>query len=150
MRFFNFTQHGTVTSDALGTPFAAFALGALSAFACTGLFADAADLVEKGMAIYPERGGGMRSEEMHTRTMNVDVAALFRQVLALRMSWRAGHLPYIIHAVFPYANAWTLGYFSHRTSESSSQGTGNTTRAGSTTRAASRKARSFIGAFTSI
>ena len=47
-----FHQHGTVTSDALGTPFAAFALGVLSAFACNGLFAEAADLVEKGMAIY--------------------------------------------------------------------------------------------------
>ena len=46
------TQHGTVTSDALGTPFAAFALGVLSAFACNGLFAEAADLNEKGMAIY--------------------------------------------------------------------------------------------------
>ena len=49
--FENFTQHCTVTSDALGTPpFAAFALGVLSAFACNGLFADAADLVENGMA----------------------------------------------------------------------------------------------------
>lgn len=58
--FENFTQHGTVTSDALGTPFAAFALGVLSAFACNGLFAEAADLVEKAWLSICLRGGRLQ------------------------------------------------------------------------------------------
>ena len=52
----SFAQAGTVTSDALGTPFATFAPdGAAAAVAWIGLFADAADLVENGMAIYLPR-----------------------------------------------------------------------------------------------
>ena len=48
----SFALAGTVMSDALGTPFATFAPGgAAAAVAWTGLFAEAADLVEKGMAI---------------------------------------------------------------------------------------------------
>ena len=49
----SFALAGTVTSDALGTPpFATFAPGgAAAAVAWIGLFAEAADLVEKGMAI---------------------------------------------------------------------------------------------------
>jgi hypothetical protein len=48
----SFALAGTVTSDALGTPFATFAPGgAVAAVAWIGLFAEAADLVEKGMAI---------------------------------------------------------------------------------------------------
>ena len=47
-----FALAGTVTSDALGMPFATFAPGgAAAAVAWIGLFAEAADLVEKGMAI---------------------------------------------------------------------------------------------------
>ena len=48
----SFALAGTVTSDALGTPFATFAPGgAVAAVAWMGLFAEAAGLVEKGMAI---------------------------------------------------------------------------------------------------
>ena len=48
----SFALVGTVTSDALGRPFATFAPGgAAAAVAWIGLFAEAADLVENGMAI---------------------------------------------------------------------------------------------------
>ena len=49
----SFALAGTVTSDALGTPlFATFAPGeTAAAVAWIGLFAEAADLIKKGIAI---------------------------------------------------------------------------------------------------
>ena len=53
----------------------------------------------------------MRSEEMHARTMSVDVAALFRQVLALRMSWREESYHRVCTQSFPIRMHGPWGIF---------------------------------------